>query len=765
MVRRAAKEYMVTKFLGFVFAFMMLFSLSVWAEDIKTSSEDNPSMFIKEGGLPKAASDEIETILARTPKAAPIQNNLVQAAAVTLEDYLLSQLKLEAENISVSSYGLLIDDVYATFSAVLNKHPELYYVKTSLRYAYNGSTGVVTTLYMEYYDYDRQAIMAEMEKVLALIDENMTDLEKALFIHDYLCIDVEYAYEDYLQGKVSSDAHSLKGAILDKIAVCDGYASAFQYYMTLLDIPCNIVTNANHAWNQVYIDGNWYFVDATWDDSVWDDYGNVSHLYFMKSEDAMENHDWSTASGYEAGNNTDYDDAFWNSTSTQILYQNGTWYYVDSDGNLYQYDFAKNSITETGTLITNMDGKWYVYGSNTSYYRGCYTKIAKKDGMLYYTQPTGIYKCEFDGSNKNQIIEADISNGYVYGMKIKNGKLYYQIAKSPSTEEKSTNTYDLEIDISGYTMILSGTVYTYTGTEKNPTVTINGLVNGTDYTVQYKNNINAGTATVTVTGTGDYKGNLSKTYKINKAAQSISISKTSITKTYGDAAFSLGAKASGGGKLTYTSQNTKAATVSSDGKVTIKGAGTTTIYIAAAETANYNSASKPVNFTVNAKKISGTVKVAMSKYVYNGKEKKPTVTLANLVKDKDYKVTYSNNINIGKGKVTVIGIGNYKGTLTQTFQIVPAKTIATTIKSAEKGKIQLKWTKQVCAGYEIVYSKNSNFSGTNKRVKITGSTNISKTTTGFQSGKKYYVKIRAYKTVNGIVYYGDYSSKFSVMVK
>lgn len=763
VIKKIIKTH-IPLFFGMIMAFMLLVPVTAWADETAATSEDNPSLFIKEGGLPEAAAGEIKELMERRPEGMAVYG-LFRAAGITFEDYLVSQLQQKNEVINVGDYKIKREDIYSAFAEVLNRHPELFYVSTYLTWFYSLDTGYVLELKVEYFDYDEEAINNETEKVLNLIDDSMSDLEKVIFIHDYLCIDVEYAYEDYLNGTVRPDAHSLKGALLDKSAVCDGYASAFQYYMLLLDIPCKTIVNSDHAWNQVYVNGKWYFVDVTWDDPVWDYYGNVSHQYLLKSKNKFTEHDWNTASGYVTGNNTTYDTAFWDNVSTQMIMQNGEWYYVGSDGNLYKHNFTKHSITEAGSIVTSLNARWPVFGSSNSYYGGNYVKIAAKNNVLYYTQPSGIYKCNFDGSEKELDRKADSSKGYVYGMKVTGGNLYFQTATEPYKKEREKFSYSLLFDIRKFEIKLSGTSYAYTGSAKKPKVTINGLVNGTDYTVAYKNNTNVGTASVIVTGRGNYTGTLTKTFSIYRGTQSITVSNSKFTKAYGDADFDLQAKSSLGGKLTYTSANPSVVTVSPAGKVTIKGTGSTTITVSGAETSNYKGAVKTIQVIVNRKNISGSIKIYSGSYVYNGKAKQPKVTLGTLVQNRDFKVSYSDNINIGTAKITVTGIGNYKGTLTRTFKIVPAQPKITVVKSAETGKIQVKWEKQNCGGYEIAFSRNNNFSTVANRVTVTSSSNISKTVSGFTSGKTYYIKIRAYKTVNGQKYYSAYSQKLSVTVK
>lgn len=159
-----------------------------------------------------------------------------------------------------------------------------------------------------------------------------------------------------------------------------------------------------------------------------------------------------------------------------------------------------------------------------------------------------------------------------------------------------------------FDILLSSNSYTYDGTAKIPTVTVKNdtatLVKDTDYTVEYSNNTNAGTATVTVTGIGNYTGTLTKTFTINKAPQTINATISSNTINIGDKSKIT---ASGQGTISYSSSNNDVATVSSSGVVTGVSAGTATITITAAGNSNYNSASKTISITVKKSYMMGDV--------------------------------------------------------------------------------------------------------------------------------------------------------------
>ena len=164
-------------------------------------------------------------------------------------------------------------------------------------------------------------------------------------------------------------------------------------------------------------------------------------------------------------------------------------------------------------------------------------------------------------------------------------------------EEQSSSTTDL----STCTMTVSQSAYTYTGKAITPTVTItdgaNTLKKGTDYTLTYSNNTNAGTAKVTATGKGSYTGSLAAEFTIKKTSQKVtaSVSPSSIEK-----GCKAAIKATGIGTLSYKSGNTKVATVDSSGVITGVSVGATTITARAAGDKNHLSAETSVSITVKA---------------------------------------------------------------------------------------------------------------------------------------------------------------------
>lgn len=184
-----------------------------------------------------------------------------------------------------------------------------------------------------------------------------------------------------------------------------------------------------------------------------------------------------------------------------------------------------------------------------------------------------------------------------------------------------------------------------------------------------------------------------------------------------------------------------------------------------------------LEFTVTPEKPEVTT-VSLSKAkvasiankVYTGKSLTPTVKVTvdgkTLTKGTDYTVTYKNNKNPGKATITIKGKGNYTGTKIVTFKIVPKKATVSSVTSTKKATLTVKVKKDSTAtGYQIMIAKNSKFTSGKKSYVSSQNTTVTKTFTKLTKGKKYYVKVRAYKTIDGKRVYGTWSAVKTKTVK
>ena len=160
---------------------------------------------------------------------------------------------------------------------------------------------------------------------------------------------------------------------------------------------------------------------------------------------------------------------------------------------------------------------------------------------------------------------------------------------------------------------------------------------------------------------------------------------------------------------------------------------------------------------------------AIPDQIYTGSAVTPDVSVKNgnytLVKDKDYTLSYMNNVNIGTGIVTITGIGRYAGVKIQSFNIcVPQVT--NLVKSGNSQKqIVLKWDKvEGATGYRV-YKYNPTTKKYAFLKQVAGSDNCTYTDTGLTAGTNYRYRVRAYVTIGGIKNYGAYSTKLKTYTK
>lgn len=241
------------------------------------------------------------------------------------------------------------------------------------------------------------------------------------------------------------------------------------------------------------------------------------------------------------------------------------------------------------------------------------------------------------------------------------------------------------------------------------------LTEGVDYKVTYENNNKIGTAKAIITGMGNFTGTKTKTFTI--VTRSISNAKIdglapktytgkaqtqSLTLTYNGATLKNG--------VDYTisyKDNLKAGTAS----VTITGMGNFT-----------GTVTK--KFIINPRVISSAKIVGLAPKTYNGQEQKQTLTLTyngmTLKEKTDYQLLYNDNYNAGVATVSIIGIGNYKGTVDKAFRINPVSITETKITGlaariyngyAQEQYLTVKykdWWLSAGDHYRITYKNNIN---------------------------------------------------------
>lgn len=177
----------------------------------------------------------------------------------------------------------------------------------------------------------------------------------------------------------------------------------------------------------------------------------------------------------------------------------------------------------------------------------------------------------------------------------------------------------------------------------------------------------------------------------------------------------------------------------------------------------------------HAASISGATVTGIAAKTYTGKAltQSPVVALngTKLARGTDYTLSYKNNRNVGTATLTITGKGKYTGALTRTFRIRPK---GTSLKKLVRGRkaITVRWKKQTrkmsssrITGYQIQLATDKKFTKNKRSVSVAGYKKVSKKIKGLKGKKRYYVRIRTYKTIKGVRYYSTWSKAKKVTTR
>lgn len=404
-----------------------------------------------------------------------------------------------------------------------------------------------------------------------------------------------------------------------------------------------------------------------------------------------------------------------------------------------------------------------------------------------------------------------------------------------------THEYQIETaNVEGFTVILEPDTYVYSGGLRTPEVTVlstfgSELEKDVDYTVAYEDNKNAGTATVVVTGIGNYSGTASRNFVIEK----VDIEKTNISLAYSETSFTGGSKEPNVVVTTARGTTLKKGTNYTVSYINNKNAGTATAVVTGI--GNYEGVAE-LDFTINPaqfekkcvvsisndtlyengteqkpqvsvvtnkgtalregvsyeveyadnveagtatvivtgiKNYVGTVtktfeikertdlsnfaaKLSYTKGTYTGSAKKPSVSVVSpagekLVLNKDFAVGYSNNVKVGTATVTVKGIGKYKGTIKKTFTIIPPQPTKLAVVKSTKTTVKVSFKRHKVANKYYIYV-DGKYVGCAKTVNYYTIKNL-------KSRTSHNVTIKAVSVVNGKNIYSTSSSKLKIRTK
>lgn len=220
--------------------------------------------------------------------------------------------------VDVSKQSASYDEVVNVFQKVLADYPQFFYISRYCMLAYGSKSEYVNALILLYTDGETTDVFDQslnlttsanrtiinekiatlqscVETIIEKIPTNLSEVLKEKMIHDYVVNNISYDYEaaKNIENYEMTVPHSfdIYGALIWKKSVCEGYSKLFQYLCYNIGINATQVigtsNGGNHMWNAVKIDGEWYQIDATWNDTE-----NIpSYSYFnLATEKISKNH-------------------------------------------------------------------------------------------------------------------------------------------------------------------------------------------------------------------------------------------------------------------------------------------------------------------------------------------------------------------------------------------------------------------------------------------------------------------------------------------
>lgn len=167
-------------------------------------------------------------------------------------------------------------DMVIAYTAFKIDNPEYFWLKSNCNPESNFFTGKSLYIYSAYSPEEIQRKTQDLTNAVQMflnnIPSDLTEAERQIYVHDYMRDICEYATNTV------RDSYNVYGVLVNGHAVCQGYAEAYSYLLSLVGVNSTSITNQEHIWNAVELDNHWSYSDATWDDTT------NSYRYFDMSE-------------------------------------------------------------------------------------------------------------------------------------------------------------------------------------------------------------------------------------------------------------------------------------------------------------------------------------------------------------------------------------------------------------------------------------------------------------------------------------------------
>ena len=376
--------------------------------------------------------------------------------------------------IDLSDFDITYDELRDVIEYLCIGHG-YYYVKGTYNYSTLGEC-------VEEYNPEYFFTAKEIERFNKQIDDAAngvaqeaakykTDIEKLIFIHNYLIANITYGAEN------ADIDNNLYGAFVLKNTLCTGYSEAFSLIASKVGIESGIVTSMKlaHAWNIVLLNGRYYYVDCAWDDPTITNRSLINnpvsgygrYRYFMCSEEYLYKNDHTSKDWLVSGHSVSglatskfYDNFFWRDYETLMKSSSGSWYqnygYEIQNAKIDQVKFSIDKITFSNNENYDINTARTIYTCWTmsgSYYPVFFSTLQSYNDSVYYIRADGIYKINNNGildGSKDVCVFKNPRNDNIYDFCIDKSKKTFTVVYGKTMENNSSNAAQITYKISDY---------------------------------------------------------------------------------------------------------------------------------------------------------------------------------------------------------------------------------------------------------------------------------------------------------------------------
>lgn len=398
-----------------------------------------------------------------------------------IEEVLREAIVNFEDSVDVSAYGYYVQEeeyrdlYYTAYYDVYQTYADTFHYDASTfsgdNFVYDPYTGLIKEYKLNYiYTPEEVALVEDLaeEYIFSRVDDSWSDMEKALFFHDYLITYFQYDIRLFFEETQNDVARDIYRMFTEGMGVCQAYANTYEYLLQHEGIECELVASdeANHEWNIVKLDGEWYHVDVTQDDplmaideqniALLDMAGSVSHKYFLLSDNAIydynlggDHYNWYCTNDKNKGvipcNSTKYENGWlFNESAVAFCYYEDNWYYLRHNAEQVKVEFVKTANLKTGTVIKNISAIWAL-DENGSYYNYIFTGLSEVNGYLIYNTDKAVFAYNLRNNTESKLFslqdlaERDdlvtvgdpylsLTDCYIYGTRADKDGIYCQIS-------------------------------------------------------------------------------------------------------------------------------------------------------------------------------------------------------------------------------------------------------------------------------------------------------------------------------------------------